>query len=464
MAGWSLSTVVDKAAPEAIRLGSKYVQQALSRIPQTAVTQLPNGFRIASEWRPGRTATVGVWIDSGSRWETKENNGVAHFLEHMTFKGTSRRSRQDIELAFEKTGGHLNAYTSREHTVYYAKCLQENVGASVDVLADILLNSTFSDADVEAERHTILTEMREVEEKVDEVVMDKLHEAAFETDGLGLTILGPEANINGGITADTIRQYISTHYTGPRMTLVGTGAVDHSALEALGEKLFGGVPSGPPKPVANARFIGGDIRVHNFDIPYCHFAIGWATPGASSGASVALQILGQVHGTWNQNAGPFTSYMSFKGAIHNDALVSNQTFVLPFSDVGLIGSYVVTQGVDPAPENVLRTVMGEWVRSSQKLSADEVERAKAQLKVQILQENDGTSNLADTIGKQLMWNGRRVTIAEMFDRIDACSLNDVMEVAERVVYDKDPIVSVLGPAHMIPDYNLLRSLTWWRRH
>ncbi|KIH45360.1 peptidase, M16 family, partial [Ancylostoma duodenale] len=124
--------------------------------PETVVTTLPSGFRIATEDTKIPTATIGVWIDAGSRYENPKNNGTAHFLEHMAFKGTSRRSRNALELEVEDIGAHLNAYTSREQTVYYAK--------SVDILSDILLNSNLNSRDIEAERSVILREMQEVEQ------------------------------------------------------------------------------------------------------------------------------------------------------------------------------------------------------------------------------------------------------------------------------------------------------------
>lgn len=139
---------------------------ALSRLPATRVTTLPNGLRVASERNPNPnappTATVGVWIDAGSRYETDASNGTAHFLEHMLFKGTGKRSVQELEVEVENMGGHLNAYTSREMTTYYAKVVEKDIPAAVDLLADILQNSTFDAAAVERERGVILREMEEV--------------------------------------------------------------------------------------------------------------------------------------------------------------------------------------------------------------------------------------------------------------------------------------------------------------
>jgi mitochondrial-processing peptidase subunit beta len=146
------------------------------RAPTTDVTTLPSGLRVASETvRGSETATVGVWIDAGSRYETAATNGVAHFLEHVSFKGTQRRTQQQLEMEIENMGGHLNAYTSREQTVYFAKVFKNDVGQAVEILSDILLHSKMDDAAIERERDVILREMSEVNKQQEELVLDHLH-------------------------------------------------------------------------------------------------------------------------------------------------------------------------------------------------------------------------------------------------------------------------------------------------
>merc|ERR1719506_1732721 len=179
----------------------------------TRVSTIPNGLRVASESNGGETATVGVWIETGSRYESDANNGVAHFLEHMSFKGTAKRNTRQLEMEVENMGGHLNAYTSREQTVYYAKVLKQDVPRAVELLSDILTNSTFSSAAIERERDVILREMEEVEGITEEVIFDMLHEAAYVGTPLSRTILGPVENIKS-LMADDIQKYVKTHYTG----------------------------------------------------------------------------------------------------------------------------------------------------------------------------------------------------------------------------------------------------------
>lgn len=185
--------------------------ESLVNVPETKVSFLKNGLCVASEDSGIPTATVGLWIDSGSRSENDKNNGVAHFLEHMAFKGTSKRSQTDLELEVENMGAHLNAYTSREQTVYYAKCFAGDLHKAVEILADINLNSKFGEQEIERERGVILREMQEVEMNLQEVVFDHLHASAFRETALGRTILGPVENIRS-ISRKDLVEYISTHY------------------------------------------------------------------------------------------------------------------------------------------------------------------------------------------------------------------------------------------------------------
>merc|ERR1712238_216501 len=177
-------------------------------------------------------------------YETEQNNGAAHFLEHMAFKGTQKRTQQQLEVEIENMGGHLNAYTSREQTVYFAKVFKGDVGRAVEILSDILLHSKLDESAIERERDVILREMSEVNKQQEELVLDHLHSTAFQGTGLGRTILGPEENIRSLKKSD-LSSYINTHYTAPRMVIAGAGAIDHEELCSMASEHFGGLPTAP---------------------------------------------------------------------------------------------------------------------------------------------------------------------------------------------------------------------------
>merc|ERR1711907_823127 len=220
-------------------------------VAPTKVSVLGNGLRVASEDSGGETATVGVWIDAGSSFETDADNGCAHFLEHLSFKGTNKRSQLQLEKEIEDIGGHLNAYTSREQTVYYAKVFKNDVPQAIDILSDILQNSKLDAGAIERERGVIMREMEEVMSNKEEVIFDELHATAFQGTALGRTILGPEENILS-ITRDDLDKYIKTHYTAPRMVVAGAGAVTHDQLCDLSNKAFANLPTSPASELSLA--------------------------------------------------------------------------------------------------------------------------------------------------------------------------------------------------------------------
>ncbi|RLN97133.1 hypothetical protein BBJ28_00015156, partial [Nothophytophthora sp. Chile5] len=273
--------------------------------PATEVTTLPSGLRVASEGSHGETATVGVWIGAGSRYETAQNNGAAHFLEHMAFKGTSKRTQQQLELEIENMGGHLNAYTSREQTVYYAKVFKKDVPRAMDILSDILQNSKLDEAAIERERDVILREMEEVNKQQEEVVFDRLHETAFMGNGLGRTILGPIDNQIRNLKKSDLQDYIATHYTAPRMVIAGAGAVDHSQLVELAQNSFGGLPTTPAvaPTLEPVRFLGSDVRVKDDSMPLAHLAIAFEGFSWTSEHSFPLLIMQTLLGSWDRTSG-----------------------------------------------------------------------------------------------------------------------------------------------------------------
>ena len=272
--------------------------------PETKTTTLPSGLRIASETTTGsETATVGVWIDAGSRYENASNNGSAHFLEHMAFKGTSKRKQQELEVEIENMGGHLNAYTSREQTVYYAKVFKNDVGKAVEILSDILLNSNLDQGAIDREREVILREMEEVNKLNEELVLDHLHETAFQGTGLGRTILGPEANIRS-LTRNDLIDYIETHYTAPRMVIAAAGAVDHTELCQMADTHFGKVPTTPKADFTMdpAVFTGSDKRIRFDKDDVAHVAL--AFEGASWTSEVSEPSLDGTRASLDEASEP----------------------------------------------------------------------------------------------------------------------------------------------------------------
>ncbi|KAL5725845.1 mitochondrial processing peptidase [Ranunculus cassubicifolius] len=437
--------------------------------PETRVTTLGNGLRVATETNlAAKTATVGVWIDAGSRYENDETNGTAHFLEHMIFKGTEKRSARDLELEIENMGGHLNAYTSREQTTYYAKVLNKNVEQAVDILSDILQNSKFEEDAIARERSVILREMEEVESQTEEVVFDHLHATAFQYTPLGRTILGPAENIKT-ITKSHLQNYIATHYTAPRMVIAASGAVEHELFVAQVEKYFTKLSTDPTTASQLAAqepsvFTGSEVRIVDDDVPLAQFAVAFNGASWTDPDSIALMVMQAMLGSWNKSAGGgkhMGSELVQRVAI-NEIAESFMAFNTNYKDTGLFGVYAIAK--PDCLDDLAYAIMQNISKLSYRVSEDEVTRARNQLKAGLLLHIDGTSPIAEDIGRQLLTYGRRMPYTELFARIDAVNASTVKRVANRFIFDQDIAIAATGPIQSLPDYNWFRRRTFMLRY
>ncbi|VFV17295.1 cytochrome b-c1 complex subunit [Lynx pardinus] len=236
--------------------------QALQSVPETQVSLLDNGLRVASEQSSQPTCTVGVWIDVGSRYETEKNNGAGYFLEHLAFKGTKNRPGNALEKEVESMGAHLNAYSTREHTAYYIKALSKDLPKAVELLADIVQNCALEDSQIEKERDVILQELQENDACMRDVVFDYLHATAFQGTPLAQAVEGPSGNVRKLSRAD-LTEYVSRHYKAPRMVLAAAGGVEHRQLVDLAQKHFSGISETYTEDavptLAPCRFTGSEV-------------------------------------------------------------------------------------------------------------------------------------------------------------------------------------------------------------
>ncbi|XP_050719382.1 mitochondrial-processing peptidase subunit beta-like [Eriocheir sinensis] len=440
-------------------------EQTLLNVPATRVTVLDNGLRVATEDSGAPTATVGLWIDTGSRFETDANNGVAHFLEHMAFKGTSKRSQTDLELEVENIGSHLNAYTSREQTVFYAKCFSQDIPRAVEILSDIIQNSKFGEAEIERERGVILREMQEVESNLQEVVFDHLHAVAFQGTPLGRTILGPTKNIKSISRSDLV-DYITTHYKAPRIVLAGAGGVDHGSLVKLAEDHFKGLGvtyEGQTPEVAPCRFTGADIRVRDDAMPLAHIAIAVEGAGWADSDNIPLMIANTIIGSWDRTHGGGAHNASnlAQAAVLGNLCHSFQSFNTCYKDTGLWGMYFVCEPLKI--DDFMYNLQSEWMRLCTNVTEFEVERAKNILRTNLLLQLDGTTPVCEDIGRQMLCYNRRIPLHELDARIEAVTTDVVRDTCYQYIYDKCPAVAAVGPCEQLPDYNRIRSSMYWLR-
>ncbi|KAI8070791.1 Metalloenzyme, LuxS/M16 peptidase-like protein [Gongronella butleri] len=447
-------------------LRPRHLATATQLLPTLRKTLLPNGFTVATEENSAsQTATVGVWIDAGSRAENDKNNGSAHFLEHMSFKGTKSRTQRDLELQIENMGGHLNAYTSREQTVYYAKAFKYDVPQAVEILSDILQHSRLDLGAIERERDVILREQEEVEKQMEEVVFDHLHATAFPQDSLGLTILGPKENIET-LKQKDLQEYIQTNYTGERMILVGAGGVDHDLLVSLAEQHFGQLPAShaasSKSAVRKAIFAPKECRLPamtNQPLPlqnHAHIAV--AVEGASwtSPDYFPLLVMQSIIGSWDRSLGA-TGHNAdgLSSAVHHHQLANSfMSFNTSYKDTGLWGIYTVSENTTRL-DDLLRCIRNEFYRLCTSVTAEEIEGAKQQLKAGLLLSLDGSTPIAEDIGRQLLTAGDRMSPKQVEKAVSQVSVDDVRRVASQYL-TRDAATVAIGPVAAMSNFNTIR--------
>lgn len=440
-------------------------ESLLPQVP-TKVTTLPNGLRVATETNPVGSAVVGVWIDAGTRFEHPSVNGAAHFLEHLIFKGTKNRAQHALEVSVENIGAHLNAYTSREHTVYYARSLKNDVPQVTELLADILQNSEISDSAVDRERDVILREMQEIEKIPEEVLFDYLHETAYQDCPLSKTILGPE-NIIKSLKSADLKSYISDHYKPHRMVLAAAGDVDHEEMVNLANNHFGSLKP-DPNPVSAldlvadkpAYIVGSDVRIRNDDEPVAHFAFAFESCGWTHPDAVSFMVLQSLMGSFDRasTTASQSSYRLSQRLMEVPNALTATTFNTTYTDTGLFGIYVT--GKPPELDDIVVPIFEELVRNCFKVDSTQLENAKAALKTSLLAQLDGPVGTAEEIGRQMLVYGRRVPISEWFARIDAVDAEAIKRISNKYIFDRELAVSATGPIHSLPDYTFFRRCTY----
>ena len=372
--------------------------------------QLANGFRIVSENMPGlKSASIGIWISAGGRHERIEQNGIAHFLEHMAFKGTKTRSALQIAEAIEDVGGYINAYTSREVTAYYARVLENDVPLAMDVISDIVLNPVFDPAEIEVERGVILQEIGQAHDTPDDVIFDWLQEESYRDQPLGRTILGPTERVQS-FSRDDLSGFVDEHYGPGQMILSAAGAVDHDALVRTAEALFGGLKAKPHQEALAAKFIGGEMR-QTKKLEQAHFALAMESPGYRDDAIYTAQIYAGVLGG-GMSSRLFQEVREKRGLCYT---IFAQTGA--YADTGMTTIYA---GTSAGQINELAGItIDEMKRAADDMNPEEVARARAQMKAGMLMGLESPSNRAERLARLVQIWDDVPPLEDTIARIDA---------------------------------------------
>ncbi len=411
---------------------------------QTAT--LPNGFRIVTEHMPGlESAAIGIWVTAGGRHERPEQNGIAHFLEHMAFKGTETRSTLQIAEAIEDVGGYINAYTSREVTAYYARVLRSDVSLALDVVADILRNPVFDPKEIEVERHVILQEIGQAADTPDDIIFDWLQEKAYPDQPIGRTILGETDRVSG-FSKDDLATFVSEHYGPDQMILSAAGAVDHDDVVKQAEALFGDMVSRPFLTADAARFHGGESRkVKNLE--QAHLALAFESPGYRDPNFYAAQVYSVALGG-GMSSRLFQEIREKRGLCYT---IFAQTGA--YSDTGMTTIYAGTSGEEI--KDLTNLTIDEMKRAADDMSPAEVARARAQMKAGLLMGLESPSSRTERLARMIQIWGEVPSLEDTVSRIDSVTTGDVRAFGEHLVRQAPAAMALYGPVGAAPDLTAL---------
>ncbi len=413
------------------------------------VSTLTNGMQVVTDTIDKvETAAVGIWVNNGARNEPPQVNGIAHMLEHMAFKGTHTRSAQDIAQQIENVGGYLNAATSRESTAYYARVLQEDVPLALDILADILQNSTFDAEELEKEKAVVLQEIGQTHDTPDDIIGDYFQETAFPNQAMGRPILGT-GEIVQSIDRKTLKTYMQRNYAGSQMVLSASGKVDHEQIVNLAEQLFGALPSVCSVKSYPADYQGGDFRQQR-DLDQVHLILGFQGISFTHEYYYALTVLSAILG------GGMSSRLFQEVREKRGLAYTISTFKQSYSDSGIFGVY---SGTSPEKANeLIEVTCDEIMKISNNISETEIKRAKSQLKAALMMGLESTASRCEQMAYHLLYYKRPLSSTEIIEKIEAVDKTMITNVAN-LVFASKPTFAALGQVEQIKPYaDILQTL------
>ncbi len=410
------------------------------------ITTLSNGLRIVTDYVPSvESVAVGVWIDAGARNETLEHNGCAHMVEHMLFKGTSRRNAQDIAEVIENVGGHINAYTSREITSYHIHLLKNDLPLALDVLADIVQHSTMPEDEIEREREVILQEIGMCYDTPDDIIFDNFHETAYPNQSYGAPILGTNEIIEN-MSRETLMSFVQNNYTPERMVICASGNLDHDDFIKDVETKFNALPDNKEFNKIVAKYKGGEHR-QSRNLEQSHIVLGFEGVARTDKNYYSAQILATLMGG-GMSSRLFQEVREKRGLVY-----SIYSFHNSHSDTGQFIIYAGT-GPDKLPE-LIPVICNEIKKISSTINKNELERAKAQIRSTTLMSRESMMNRADQNAKSIFMHGRIVNTDEIISNINAVDITSLEKISNKI-FSTMPTIAALGPIDNLETFDNIR--------
>lgn len=414
------------------------------------ITTLPSGLRVVTDAMPHlKTASLGVFVGAGSRHERAHEHGLSHLLEHMAFKGTRRRSARDIAEEIENAGGDLNAETSVEQTAYLARVLGEDAGLALDILGDILTESRFDADELEREKGVILQEIGAVEDAPDDLVFDLFTAAAWPGQPIGRPILGTREGVSA-FDRGAIDGYLRHHYQAGATIVAGAGAVEHAEIVDLSARRFEPLGRKESPPAASASYRGGEILLKK-TLGQTHIVVGFEGRAVHADDHDAAHVFAAAAG------GGMSSRLFQEVREKRGLAYSIYSFHWAYSDAGLLGVYAGTSPKDAG--ELMAAALDCLTEAAATLTEEEIQRAKAQMKVSLLTALESSGARAQQVARQILIYGRPLTTQEMIARIEKLNVNEV-RAAGAAMMRSTPTVAAIGRTGKVLDQaRVARRLT-----
>ena len=411
---------------------------------------LSNGVRIVYETIPYvRSASVGIWVNTGSRDEAESENGAAHYIEHMVFKGTETRSAQELALVMDRMGGQVNAFTTKEHTCFHGRVLDTHIKQLADILCDMLLSSKFDENDVNNERNVIIEEIGMYEDTPDDLVTENLFAGCFAGSPLARPVLGTEDTLNN-MDGKFLKTYMREHYTGDRIIVAMSGNIAESDIEYFAEKLKD-VPMGNVSDRSKAEYIPS-VSVREKPTEQNHIVLAFPGIRVADDRRFTAQLMSGIFG------GEMSSRLFQSVREDNGLCYSIFSFGSTYEDTGLFGIYTALSRETERP--ALKLIADEIKKlKNYGVTQEELERARDQVKANVLMSLESTNARMNRLGQNELYFNRYRSVDEIIESYDRVRLEDISNMAE-TVFDFDQVsFSAVGRVDTAEDYReLLNTL------
>jgi predicted Zn-dependent peptidase len=413
----------------------------------TQLTTLASGLRVITSTLPGfDSAAVGAFVDVGSRNENAEENGIAHFLEHMAFKGTTTRSALDIAIEIETLGSNINAYTSQGVTAYFVTGLASTVEKSVAIIGDVLTNSVFNEADIETEKGVILQEISRSFDNPGHVAYNAFNKTAYPDQAIGRSILGPPEFIKAA-TRENFTSFVARYYTARNMVVVGTGDIEHEAFVQMVERYFASIPSRPDVPAeAPVRYVGGFERGASTKFEQVTALLGWQSVAETDSRVYAHRMLSTAIGG-GMSSPLFQEVREKRGLVYA---------VHAGHDCGPdYGEFIMQAGATPDNlDELVKVACGVFVNAGAAITEHDLGRARNRELVGYATIKEKPFSLARYLASNLFDHGRIVEPDEEKRAVEAVTMEDMAEAAASI-FQTPPTVALVGP---VPETDYLATI------